>query len=105
MHSDQTGDDCVPGTVEALCTGGHLHRGSGSNGLDFAVGNHDRLVFLRRRARSIDDSNVIHHKDRCVDGYKWRDAVRILGLRNCEASTEEYEQDQAVHRYTSGRSS
>ena len=55
--------------------------------LPFAID--DRLVFLRRRARSIDDPDMVENEDWCINGYEVRDTTRFLGLGNRDRGNEQ----------------
>ena len=52
-------------------------------GLNLAMSDHDRLVFLRHCTRSIDNSNVVENEDWRVYSHESCDVTRLLGLRDC----------------------
>jgi hypothetical protein len=73
----------------------------GTDGLYFAIRDHDRLVFLRRRARSIDDSDMAKHEHWCINAYEVSNTTRFLGLRNRDRGNEhQTNPTQQTHSYT-----
>jgi hypothetical protein len=89
VHSNQTGDDGVAGALHPLRTRRNLDGRGGADGLYFAIRDHDRLVFLRRRARTIDDPDVVKNEDWCINTDEVRDATRLLYLRNHDRGNEQ----------------
>ena len=65
---------------------------------NFAIRDHDRLVFLRRCTRPIDDSDVVKNEDWCIDTHEVRDITRLLGLGNCDRRNKQrLKQKQETH--------
>jgi hypothetical protein len=60
-----------------------------ANGLYFAVRDHDCLVLLRRRTRTIDDSDMRKNEDWSIDADEVRYATRLLCLRNGDRGKEQ----------------
>jgi hypothetical protein len=57
--------------------------------LYFADRDHDCLVFLRRRTRTIDDSDMLKNEDWSIDADEVRYATRLLCLRNGDRGKEQ----------------
>jgi len=88
VHSNQTRNHRVARALYSLRTlmdlGGRIR----ADELYFAVRDRNRLVFLRRRTRSIDDSDMVKNEDWCINAYKVRDATCLLCLRNSDRGNE-----------------
>ena len=89
MHSNQAGDNGVAGAIQMLCVLRDLDGRSRADGLDLAIRDHDRLVFLRCCARPIDDSDVLKNEDGRIDSYKgatsldfwvWASAIAAMNI-------------------------
>ena len=63
VHSNQTRDDRIARALHSLRAVRDLGGRSGADELYFAICDHDRLIFLRRRTRSIDDSDMVKNED------------------------------------------
>jgi len=51
--------------------------------------DHDCLVLLRRRTRTIDDSDMLKNEDWSIDANEVRYATRLLCLRNGDRGKEQ----------------
>jgi hypothetical protein len=89
VHSNQPRDDGIARAINSLRSlrdlGGRLR----ADELYFAIHDHDRLVFLGRRTRSIDDSDMVENEDWCINAYEVRAATRLLRLRNSDRGNEQ----------------
>jgi hypothetical protein len=81
VHADQTGHHCVTRQVQARCAIGNLGLGAGAECLNAAAGDHDGLLFQRRRTRAIDDADVFQGDDGRIDRDEWLDSGSELPLR------------------------
>ena len=82
VHSNQARDDRVASAPHSLCTRRDLGGLLRADELYFAVRDHDCLVLLRRRTRTIDDSDMLKNEDWSIDADEVRYATRLLCLRN-----------------------
>jgi hypothetical protein len=57
--------------------------------LYFAVRDRYGLFFLRRRPRSIDNSDMVEHEDWGIDAYEVCNAARLLCLRNSDRGDQQ----------------
>jgi hypothetical protein len=66
--------------------------------LYFSVRDRNGLFFLRRRPRSIDNSDMVEHEDWCINTYEVRNAARLLCLRDGDRGNEQCpKQEQETH--------
>src|SRR4029077_7630602 len=89
VHSNQAGNDGVAGELEPLRTLRDLGGRGWADGLELSVCDHDCLIFLRRRAGSIDYPDVAEDEDRCVDAHEGRGVAGGLSLGNCGGSDKQ----------------
>ena len=80
VHSNDTGDNGIARTLNSLRAlrdlGGRLR----ADELYFSVRDRNGLFFLRRRPRSIDNSDMVEHEDWCINAYaaRWLPQCAIL---------------------------
>ena len=89
VHSNQAGDHCRARAVHTSRTRRDLGRLLRADELYFAVRDHDCLVLLRRRTRTIDDSDMRKNEDWSIDADEVRYATRLLCLRNGDRGKEQ----------------
>jgi hypothetical protein len=90
VHSNDTGDDGIARALNSLRTLRNLSGRLGADEFYLAVRDHDRLVLLRRRTRSIDDPDMFKDKNWCIHAYEIRDATRPQSLRNSGRTNEQW---------------
>src|ERR1017187_5429977 len=105
VHSNETRYDRVAGALHPLRTLRNLGGRGRTDGLYFAIRDHNRLVFLPRCTSSIDDSDVVKNEDWRIDTYKVRDITRLLGLGSSGRSDKQRpKQKQETHSIHLARS-
>ena len=103
VHPNQARNHRVPGALDRLRLLRHSHAPCRSDRFDPPVAHHDRLILARRRARSIDHTDMLQRKHRRVQIDKRRHVRprRILGRRHSGKRKQPHTQRQQTHRTSS----